>query len=94
MKCDKCGSIINKDMSGYTHVFGIPTTDELKCRLLSDDLVVVPHDKGEPPSWVPTFLYRQVVWVDRELFTQLKHRKNEMPCDICPDEIKNRCALQ
>ena len=31
------------------------------CRLEDPMLVVAPHDKGEPPSWVPVFHGEDVV---------------------------------
>jgi len=65
-----------------------------KCLLVSDDLIVVPHDKNSPPSWAPVWLYRYSAIVDRELFDQLKARRYEKPCDICPENIKSICKSE
>ena len=65
--------------------------EETKCYLLDNKLIVAPHDPGEPPSWVPTFLGCKIVWVCRELFDQLKARMYDKSCDVCPDEIKEKC---
>ena len=63
------------------------------CRLVDPTLIVAPHDNGEPPSWVPAFRGEEVVWVDREIFEQLKELRNNKPCDICPKEIKKNCKI-
>jgi hypothetical protein len=65
--------------------------EETKCRLLDDKLIVVPHDPGEPPNWAPVRPGMQLVILDRKEFDELKVRKYDRPCDICPDEIKERC---
>lgn len=62
-----------------------------KCRLLSPYLVVAPQDKNGPPCWVGITREQEVVYVDRNVFDALLRRKHDMPCDICPDEIKNTC---
>lgn len=63
------------------------------CRLLDSTLIVASHDKGEPPSWVPAFRGEEVVWVDREIFEQLKELRDNKPCGICPKEIKKNCKI-
>lgn len=66
------------------------TTTE-KCKLLDPDLVVAPHGNNSPPSWVGITPGQKVVWIDTGVFGALLKRKNDMPCDICPSEIKNLC---
>ena len=64
------------------------------CLLLDPEAVMIlPHDKGEPPSWGPRFAYlnAMVVWLYREEFNELQRRKNTRPCDICPPRIKEKC---
>ena len=63
------------------------------CRLVDPELIVAPHDKGSPPSWVPAFHGEEVVWVDREIFDKLKKLRDEKPCEICPVEIKKKCKM-
>lgn len=67
--------------------------EENICRLLDPNLIVAPHDKGSPPSWVPAFHGEEVVWVDREIFDKLKELRDNQPCNICPNEIKKKCKL-
>jgi len=65
-----------------------------KCRLAYDEkLIVAPQEKGEPPAWVAVSTCVEVIWVDQELYEQWKSRRYEKPCDICPKEIKGKCAL-
>lgn len=69
------------------------TSKENICRLSDDPgLIVAPHDKGEPPSWVPALHGEQIVWVDREIFDKLKELRNKKPCNICPKEINEKCG--
>lgn len=63
----------------------------MTCKLTDHKLIIAPQDHGEPPNWVPYVPGRMVVWVDRVLFDMLKARRFEMPCDICPDEIRRVC---
>lgn len=64
------------------------------CRLEDPMLIVAPHDKGEPPSWVPAFHGEDVVWVEREIFDELKKLRHKKPCKICPIEIKKKCRCE
>ena len=64
------------------------------CLLLDPEAVMIlPRDKGEPPSWGPRFAYlnAMVVWLDREEFNELQKHKNTRPCDICPSKVKQEC---
>lgn len=64
----------------------------MKCILNDPEQVLVgPQDKGEPPSWMPAFAYprARVYWLDREVFDELKRRRNRKPCNICP--AKQQC---
>lgn len=63
------------------------------CRLVDPKLIIAPHDKGSPPSWVPAFHGEEVTWVDREIFDKLKKLGDDKPCDICPIEIKENCEI-
>lgn len=65
----------------------------MSCRLEDEDFILAPQDKGEPPSWVPALRGKRVVWVDRKLFEQIKKRRHEKPCEICPDNIKTNCSF-
>lgn len=61
------------------------------CRLANDEnLILIAHDKGEPPSWFPAFGYpdADVHWIDRDLYNKLKSQRQEKPCNICPKEIE------
>jgi hypothetical protein len=61
------------------------------CLLKDPRVTIVPQDPGEPPSWTPFFPGSQIFWVDRNVFEALIARRHNNPCDICPDEIKEKC---
>ena len=65
----------------------------MECMLRNPKVVIAPQDPGQPPSWVDTANIITVIWVDRMLFNELKVRKYDIPCDICPSELKDKCKL-
>lgn len=88
--CEECNR--NENCAGNeSGIFPCPDFVSKDCRLLSDKLMLAPDEPGEPPSWVPAYPGVEILWVDEELFDQLKKLKYEMPCYICPDEIKKKC---
>ena len=64
-----------------------------KCSLVKNNVILVPHNPGEPPSWVPALPGAEIHWVREALFEKLKELRYKKPCDICPDEIKNKCEV-
>lgn len=65
-------------------------TNKIKCLLLDPKTIIVPYDKGSPPPWAPYWSGGRIAWVDRRMFDELKVRKYNMPCDICP--LKGSCV--
>ena len=64
-----------------------------KCSIVKNSVILVPHDPGEPPSWVPALPGAKIYWVKRNLFDKLKELRYKKPCDICPDDIKKDCEV-
>jgi len=71
------------------------TQEKLTRCILNDPekVLVGKQEKGEPPGWVPSFAYPNaiVVWLDAPEFEELKKRRWDEPCDICPEQVKERC---
>jgi hypothetical protein len=66
----------------------------INCILNDPEQVMIGvQDRGEPPSWVPRFAYRDaiLVWLYRDEFNILVKRRYDKPCDICPKEVKKAC---
>jgi len=68
----------------------------LNCILNDPEQVMIGvQDRGEPPSWMPRFAYKDaiLVWLYRDKFEILKKRRNDKPCDICPSKVKKHCMV-
>jgi len=90
--CNDCTKVENCAWND-TGIFPCPDFLSKRCLLTSIKVILVAHDPGGPPSWVPPFPGVKAVWVSRASFDQLKKLRYKMPCHICPDELKNKCEV-
>ena len=91
--CEECDR--NDNCAGNDSGFS-PCTDFIqskKCSLVKNNVILVPHEPGEPPSWVPALPGAKIYWVKINMFEKLKELRYKKPCDICPDEIKKECEV-
>lgn len=92
MTCENCDRV-ETCAGNDNNIFPCQDFVSKDCRLLSDKLVLAPEDPEGPPSWAPSQPGVEILWIDRKLFDKLKKLKHEMPCHICPDEIKKKCEV-
>lgn len=62
-----------------------------KCSLVKNNVILLVHEPGKPPSWFPALPGAEIHYVRANLFEKLKESRYKKPCHICPDEIKKKC---